>query len=408
MRNNFCLLVILLFSFAVNAQFKNDNVLYKTVDPADLCATLAANKGYLLLDVRSAGEFHDTSSFPSYNLGHLKGAININVRELGTKLAEIKAYKDKPVFIYCSHSQRSRRAGKMLADSGFTKLFNINGGMTALHYSDLKQKSCLIKMVETKNNYSIISAVELCGKMMQTNRPFLLDVRPDSAFRHISRDAKENAYGAFAFSVNIPLADLGNRLKELPRNREIIITDIYGDEATQAAELLIKNAFSKVSVLIEGIDRLLQMDEKKVSCKKSLYESPVNYEILSTVEFGRYAIKKNKLFMLLDIRTREEFANKHAENWRNIGHLKDAVNIPAADLEQSIEGLGTDKTKEIIIYGLGGGPEVFAVASGLYKEGFTNIKVLAGGIFNLRWTAGNVKGQSFLHDWVIDIPETNQ
>ncbi len=407
MRNNFCLPVVLLFSFAVNAQFKNDNVLYKTVDPADLCATLAANKGYLLLDVRSAGEFHDTSSFPSYNLGHLKGAININVRELGTKLAEIKAYKDKPVFIYCSHSQRSRRAGKMLADSGFTKLFNINGGMTALHYGDLKQKDCLNKMVETRNNYSIVSAVELCGKMIQTNRPFLLDVRPDSAFRHISRDAQENAYGAFALSVNIPLADLANRLKELPRNREIIITDIYGDDAAQAAELLIKNAFSKVSVLIEGIDRLLQMDEEKGSCKNSLYKSPVKYEILSTVEFGRYAKKKNS-FMLLDIRTREEFTNKHNENWRNIGHLKDAVNIPAADLEQSIAGLGTDKTKEIIIYGLGGGPEVFAVATGLYKEGFTNIKVLAGGIFNLRWTAGNVKDQSFLHDWVIDIPETNQ
>ncbi|MBL7746341.1 MAG: rhodanese-like domain-containing protein [Chitinophagaceae bacterium] len=407
MRNSFCLPVALVFSFAVNAQFKNDNVLYKTVDPADLCATLAANKGYLLLDVRTAGEFHDTSSSPSYNLGHLKGAININVRELGTKLAEIKAYKDKPVFIYCSHSQRSRRAGKMLADSGFTKLFNINGGMTALHYSDLKQKGCLNKMVETRNNYSIISAVELCGKMIQTNKPFLLDVRPDSAFRHISRDAKENAYGAFAFSVNIPLADLAKRIKELPRNQEIIITDIYGDEATQAAELLIENSFSKVSVLIEGIDRLLQMDEKEVSCKNSLYRSPVKYEILSTVEFGRYA-KKNKNFMLLDIRTSEEFANKHSENWRNIGHLKDAVNIPAADLEQSIAGLGTDKTKEIIIYGLGGSPEVFAVASGLYKEGFTNIKVLAGGIFNLRWTAGNVKGQSFLHDWVIDIPETNQ
>src|SRR5687768_1397786 len=80
------------------AQFKNDNVLYKTVDPADLCSTLEKNKGFLLLDVRSKAEHYDTSSSPAYNLGHLKGAKNIDIRELGTRISEIKAYKDQPVF----------------------------------------------------------------------------------------------------------------------------------------------------------------------------------------------------------------------------------------------------------------------------------------------------------------------
>src|SRR5258706_14765695 len=126
MLNKFCLPVVLFISMAANSQFKNDNVLYKTVDPADLCATLEKNKGYILLDVRSPAEYADTSTFASYNLGHLKGARNIDVGQLGKRLSEIQEYKDQPVFVYCSHSQRSRRAGKMLADSGFTQIFNIN------------------------------------------------------------------------------------------------------------------------------------------------------------------------------------------------------------------------------------------------------------------------------------------
>src|SRR6185503_21028480 len=139
MLHKFCLLLFLLASITVKSQFKNDNVLYKTVDPADLCAALEKNKGYVLLDVRSPGEYADTSTSPSYNLGHLKGARNINISDLGKRISEIKDYKDQPVFVYCSHSQRSRRAGKMLADSGFTKVYNINGGMTAIYYTNVRE-----------------------------------------------------------------------------------------------------------------------------------------------------------------------------------------------------------------------------------------------------------------------------
>lgn len=399
--------LILLIVFSAKGQFKNDNVLYKTVDPADLCETLQKNKGYLLLDVRSPAEYYDTSSSSSYNLGHLKGAKNVDVRELGRRLSEIKEYKSKPVFVYCSHSQRSRRAGKMLADSGFTNIFNINGGMTAVYYNSLKEKDCLKSLVETTVSYDIISADELCDVIEKNNRHFILDVRSDSAFRHISLNAKENAYGYFAGTVNIPLQELEKRMTEIPREQDIIITDIDGDEAAMAAAMLKKSGFKKVAMLIEGIDRLLFTNPQSPGCKESLYKSPVNYKMLTAAEFGNYA-QNNSDYMLLDIRTRDEFANKHKDNWRNAGHIKNAINIPADDLKISIAGLGADKAKEIIIYSFGNGPELFAVAGGLQEEGFTNIKVLIGGIFNLRWTSGNVKGQSYLKELVTDVPEVNQ
>ena len=133
-------LLLLIGSFilcsTINAQYQFDNVKFKTVYIEDLCQTLKENPGFLLLDVRSTGEFHDTSTSINYNIGHLNNAINIDVRELPVRLKELYAYKNKPVFIYCSHSQRSRRASALLADSGFTKVYNINGGLTNLRNND--------------------------------------------------------------------------------------------------------------------------------------------------------------------------------------------------------------------------------------------------------------------------------
>ena len=407
MLSKLCLPVILLLAVSANSQFKNDNVLYKTVDPADLCTELEKNKGYILLDVRSKGEHDDTSQSPSYNLGHLKGAINIDIRELGKRLSEIQGYKDKPVFVYCSHSQRSRRAGKMLADSGFTNIYNINGGMTAIHYRESTDDyDCAASLVETKNKYDIISANGLCALMRMHSMPFILDVRSDSAFKHISRDAKENAFGTIRRAVNIPLSELPGKLSFVPKYSRIVITDMYGDEAAKAAVLLTQNDYPSVYVLIEGIDRILYTDSRDMDSRcKNWYISPVAYKMFNATEFGRYAAENNN-YILVDIRSKDEFENKHKDSWRNIGHIKNAVHIPADVINSRLSEL--DKNKEVVIYGFGTGTEVYATADLLQKSGFSKVRLLVGGIFNLRWSAGNVKGQSHLKDMVVDVPEMNR
>ena len=104
---------LLLITITTNAQFKADNVKYTTVFPEELCKTLMANQGYTLLDVRSQGEYDDTSTSGGLNIGHLKNSMHIDIRELPKRWKELLAYKDKPLFIYCSHSQRSRRASRL-------------------------------------------------------------------------------------------------------------------------------------------------------------------------------------------------------------------------------------------------------------------------------------------------------
>ena len=82
-------LLLSFVSFTVQAQFKADNVKYTTVYPEDLCKTLLASKGYLLLDVRSPGEFDDTSSALGLNIGHLKPAKHIDIQELAKRWREL-------------------------------------------------------------------------------------------------------------------------------------------------------------------------------------------------------------------------------------------------------------------------------------------------------------------------------
>lgn len=399
-------LLLLLAGLNASAQYKNDNVLFKTIDPSDLCATLEKNKGYILLDVRSKGEHYDTSGSPGYNLGHLKGAINIDIRELGKRLSEIRSYSDKPVFVYCSHSQRSRRAGKLLADSGFNKIFNMNGGMTALYYTSAGKDPCLQSLIETNNSYKIISAIELANKMAKSPAPAILDVRSDSAFRHISLNSKENAYGHIKGAVSFPLAELGSKLSTLDPDKEIVLTDIYGEEASRAAVLLKQNGFKNVSVLIEGVDRLLFTDELLLPAKKKIYVPATTHELINVTEYGRFARSAGD-YLLLDIRTSDEFGNKSKESWRNIGNLKNATNIPVDDLDKRVGEIAGYKNKPVVVYSFGSSPEVFNAANYLKSQGFSNIKVIIGGLFNLRWTAANTKNNTALKELVVNVPDEN-
>ncbi len=406
---NFFLTITLLTSFAAaNAQFKNDNVLYKTIDPFQLCKVLQQSPGYILLDVRSPGEYSDTSS-SGYNYGHFKNAININIRELDKRIHELDAYKNKPVFVYCSHSQRSRRVSKMLSDSGFTNINNVNGGITAFHYlSAIEKNDCLKKLYETNNKFSFISPGELCKKISaEPTNIFLLDVRNDSAFRHVSLDEKENAMGTIAGSINIPLKEVGTNISKIPPDKEIVLIDIYGHDASEAAILLAAKGYKKLSVLIEGIDRWVAMDEKNTPCMNTAYKTAVSYNLVPVTTFSNW-INKGKEFKIVDIRTDDEFLNKHKDAYRNVGHIKKAIHIPSADLDKRWEELDQYKNSEIVLYGFGGGTEAFSAAKLLSNKGFKKVNVLIDGIFAIRWTAGNIDGYASLKNLVEDIPEENR
>lgn len=74
-------------------------------------------EGALLVDVRSPQEFAS---------GHIKGAKNIPVSEVATRLKEF-GDTQKPIVVYCRSGARSARAQSTLKGAGFTQVYNLGG-----------------------------------------------------------------------------------------------------------------------------------------------------------------------------------------------------------------------------------------------------------------------------------------
>jgi rhodanese-related sulfurtransferase len=75
---------------------------------------------HTLVDVRTAGEFQN---------GHLPGAVNIPLDQIGKRHTELD--QNKPVIVVCASGNRSRTASKKLANAGFDEVYNLQGGTMA-------------------------------------------------------------------------------------------------------------------------------------------------------------------------------------------------------------------------------------------------------------------------------------
>lgn len=87
-----------------------------------------SQNGALLLDVREPGE---------YAAGHAPNAVLIPLGQLGSRMQEVTAYKDKPVAVMCRSGRRSASATKQLVEAGFTQAKNVNGGIIAWEQAGL-------------------------------------------------------------------------------------------------------------------------------------------------------------------------------------------------------------------------------------------------------------------------------
>ena len=90
------------------------------VSPQD--AVRLMNQGAAVLDVRTPEEFAS---------GHLSTARHAPLDKLSEMAESLKRFKDKPVLVYCERGMRASTAIKQLNALGFTKTFNMRGGVAA-------------------------------------------------------------------------------------------------------------------------------------------------------------------------------------------------------------------------------------------------------------------------------------
>ena len=92
-----------------------------SVAPADVAQQIKDPKtAPFVLDVRTPEEFAE---------GHVPGAKNIPVADVGERAAEVP--KDRPVVVYCRSGARVKRANAILRERGYTNLIEMEGSMLA-------------------------------------------------------------------------------------------------------------------------------------------------------------------------------------------------------------------------------------------------------------------------------------
>ena len=103
---------------------------------------LVKNKEFLL-DVREEYEYQD---------GHIKGAVNLPLREILGKKDSLP--KDKDIYVYCRSGHRSADAVNFLKSLGFEKVHNIEGGFIDISFNEYhKDKGNLENSIVTNYNF---------------------------------------------------------------------------------------------------------------------------------------------------------------------------------------------------------------------------------------------------------------
>ena len=103
---------------------------------------LVKNKEFLL-DVREEYEYQE---------GHVKGAVNLPLREILEKKDSLP--KNKDIYVYCRSGHRSADAVNFLKSLGFEKVHNIEGGFIDISFNEYhKDKGNLENSVVTNYNF---------------------------------------------------------------------------------------------------------------------------------------------------------------------------------------------------------------------------------------------------------------
>jgi rhodanese-related sulfurtransferase len=102
----------------------------KTVSPSE--ATMLINReDAIILDVRETEEFAK---------GHLLEARNVPAAKLKDRMGEIDKFKERPLIICCASGVRSASTCGELKKQGFTRLYNLAGGIDAWKAAGLPLK----------------------------------------------------------------------------------------------------------------------------------------------------------------------------------------------------------------------------------------------------------------------------
>jgi thioredoxin len=126
------------------------------VSPVIYAEKIKSTPNAQILDVRTPEEFKGE---------HLPNAVNVNWNGEDFEAGASKLDKSKPVFVYCKIGGRSRQAANKLSEMGFTKVYDLDGGILKWTAEGFGEKSDRI----------IGMCSQEYGEMLNTDKLVLVD-----------------------------------------------------------------------------------------------------------------------------------------------------------------------------------------------------------------------------------------
>ncbi|MBM4150601.1 MAG: redoxin domain-containing protein [Ignavibacteria bacterium] len=128
--------------------------------PGEFSTTISSLPNEVILDVRTPGEFQG---------GHIKEAVNIDFNDPTFDQQIAKLDKSTPYMVYCLSGGRSAAAANTMRNAGFTKVYELDGGMIAWRSANLPETTDQPKPMETGMNQQEFL------KSLEGNTPVLVD-----------------------------------------------------------------------------------------------------------------------------------------------------------------------------------------------------------------------------------------
>ena len=83
---------------------------------------LVEGKGALVVDVREQGEYY---------AGRIPRSRHLPLSQIRVRMGELERERDRPIIVSCRSGRRSAYASILLSRCGYSKVYNLKGGLNA-------------------------------------------------------------------------------------------------------------------------------------------------------------------------------------------------------------------------------------------------------------------------------------
>ncbi len=117
-----CIVAFYVMSSGGNEMEKNNSGFYQISQ--DTAKEMMDNQDVIILDVREQYE---------YDAGHIENSVLLPLSEIATRAEEVLPNKEAIILVYCRSGNRSKQGSMILAELGYTNIYEF-GGITTWEY----------------------------------------------------------------------------------------------------------------------------------------------------------------------------------------------------------------------------------------------------------------------------------